>query len=269
LSAVARGISAKRRRMGRAQQAGLRWGVNLILLEPGEIDRDGHARLHDDRARHIVNVLKGLPGSQIRVGVIDGGHGVATVVDRTADGVTLQCTIEAGDPARAAVDLLLALPRPKVLRRLWAQIAALGVGQIIVTNAEKVERNYFDTHVLTEACYRPLLLEGLQQARDTRVPVVSIHRQFRVLIEDRLDALFPAGLRLAAHPGSDRSVADVVRETAHNRVLIAVGPEGGWNTFERQLLAQHGFETVGMGARTLRTDTATIALLALAHAALA
>jgi RsmE family RNA methyltransferase len=243
--------------------------VNLILLEPSEIDPHGHARLHDHRAHHIVNVLKALPGSQVRVGAIDGGQGVATVVDRTADGVTLQCTIEPGEPARAAVDLLLALPRPKVLRRLWAHIAALGAGQIIVTNAEKVERNYFDTHVLTAASYRPLLLEGLQQARDTRVPVVSIHRQFRVLIEDHLDALFPAGLRLVAHPGSDSSVVDVVRRTAHDRVLVAIGPEGGWNAFERHLLARHGFETVGMGPRALRTDTATIALLALIHAALA
>ena len=243
--------------------------MNLILLEPGEITPDGRARLHDQRARHIVNVLKALPGSQVRVGVIDSGHGVATVIDRAAGSVTLECTIEPGEPARAAVDLLLALPRPKVLRRLWAQIAALGAAQIIVTNAEKVERNYFDTHVLTEACYRPLLVEGLQQARDTCLPVVSIHRQFKVLIEDGLDGLFPAGLRLVAHPGSDSSVIDVVRRTAHNRVLMAIGPEGGWNTFERQLLAQHGFETVGMGARTLRTDTATIALLALAHAALA
>jgi 16S rRNA (uracil1498-N3)-methyltransferase len=243
--------------------------VNLILLEPNEIDPDGQARLHDHRAHHIINVLKALPGSQVRVGVIDGGQGVGTVIDRAPDGVTLQCTIEPGDAAQAPVDLLLALPRPKVLRRLWAQIAALGAGRIIVTNAEKVERNYFDTHVLTEACYRPLLVEGLQQARDTRLPVVSIHRQFRVLIEDHLDALFPAGLRLVADPVSDSPLVHVVRKTAHSRVLIAIGPEGGWNAFERQLLARHGFETVGIGRRALRTDTATIALLALTHAALA
>ena len=86
---------------------------------------------------------------------------------------------------------------------------ALGVGQILLTNASRVERHYFDTHVLTPDCYRPLLLEGLQQARDTRVPGVSIHRQFRVLIEDDLDRLVPdAFLRLVAHPGSARSLTE-------------------------------------------------------------
>ena len=58
--------------------------------------------------------------------------------------------------------------------RIWAQVAAIGVGQIILTNAERVERNYFDTHWLAPESYRPLLIEGLQQARDTRLPAVSI-----------------------------------------------------------------------------------------------
>ena len=242
--------------------------MNLILIDRSEIASGGPVRLRDQRARHIVNVLKALPGSQIRVGVIDGGQGLATVVETTGDGVTLQCVVDAGEPARPAVDLLLALPRPKVLRRLWAQIAALGVGQIILTNAEKVERNYFDTHVLGESCYRPLLIEGLQQARDTRLPTVSIHRQFKVLLEDHLDTLFPGGLRVVAHPGSEQSMSRALRTTAHDRVLLAIGPEGGWNAFERQLLERHGFQTVGMGPRVLRTDTATIALLSLTHDAL-
>src|SRR4029077_4030228 len=137
----------------------------------------------------LIDVLKVTPGQTIRVGMIDGPRGVATVESVAQDTVQLSCAFEASPPPRPIIDLLLAVPRPKVLRRLWAQLAALGVGQVILTNAEKVERNYFDTHVLTETCYRPLLIEGLQQARDTWLPVVSVHKQFRVLIEDDLPAL--------------------------------------------------------------------------------
>jgi RsmE family RNA methyltransferase len=179
----------------------------------------------------------------------------------------MHCAFDASVPARPPVDLLLALPRPKVMRRLWAQIAALGAGQIILTNAERVERNYFDTHVLTPECYRPLLVEGLQQARDTRLPAVSIHRQFKVLIEDKLDALFGTGLRVVADPAASASAGALVREHRDARVLFAVGPEGGWNAYETALLAAHGFLPAGMGARTLRSDTACVALLALAHEA--
>jgi RsmE family RNA methyltransferase len=244
-------------------------GLNLILLERGEVNDSGAVTLRAGRADHLRSVLKVAPGGLVRVGILDGPRGTGTVGAIAGDAVELRCVFDATVPARPPVDLLLALPRPKVMRRLWAQIAALGVGQILLTNAERVERNYFDTHVLTEECYRPLLIEGLQQARDTRLPGVSIHRQFKVLIEDLLDSLFPAGLRLAAEPAAKAAAGAVVRETAEERVLVAIGPEGGWNEFETALLHAHGFVSGGMGPRTLRSDTACVALLALVHEALA
>jgi RsmE family RNA methyltransferase len=241
--------------------------VNLILLRPNELGAGGAARLSDDRAEHLLRVLKVAPGHQVRVGLLEGPIGVATVtsvIDRT---VELRCDIDGETPPRPSVDVLLALPRPKVMRRLWAQLAALGVGQVILTNAARVERNYFDTHVLSAACYEPLLIEGLQQARDTRMPLVSVHRQFKVLVEDDLDALFEHGVRLVAHPAEGQSVSAAAREDARQRVLLAIGPEGGWNSFELQLLQAHGFQAVEMGRRTLRSDTACVALLAVVHEA--
>jgi RsmE family RNA methyltransferase len=244
--------------------------VNLILLERDEVEARNGATLSGPRARHLLTVLRAVPGDVVRVGVIDGPRGSAVV--RSVDGtrVTLDCAWEPDVPSPPRVDLLLALPRPKVMRRLWAQVAALGVGRIILTNAERVERDYFDTHVLTRECYRPLLIEGLQQARDTRLPMVSVHKRFRILVEDELDGLSDtAALRLVADPLADATVSAAVsraiREHDTRRVLIAVGPEGGWNAFELALLEERGFERVGMGARTLRTDTACVALLAIAH----
>ena len=242
--------------------------MNLIILEPREISDAGEVSLADGRAAHLLNVLKVAPGHHARVGLLDGPHGEGTVVS-VADGtIRLRCAFDTRVPPRPRADLLLALPRPKVMRRLWAQIAALGVGRIILTNAARVERNYFDAHALTPSCYRPLLIEGLQQARDTRLPEVSIHRRLKVLVEDELDDLSGRGRRLVADPASERSVAAATPEGIDERILLAIGPEGGWNDFETDLLGAHGFESVGMGPRTLRTDTACIALLALVHGAM-
>ena len=242
--------------------------VNLILLDERDRLESSHVTISDARAAHLLNVLKVAPGHAVRVGLLDGSLGVGTV-ESTADGrVTVRCVFDADMPPRPRVDVLLALPRPKVMRRLWAQLAALGVGQIILTNAERVERHYFDTHVLTEACYRPLLIEGLQQARDTRLPTVSIYRQFKVLVEDHLGTLFSEGLRLVADPRGTMSVGAAVNEHTDQRRLIAIGPEGGWNAFELALLQAHGFRQVSLGPRTLRVDTACIALLAIVHASM-
>jgi RsmE family RNA methyltransferase len=242
--------------------------VNLILLDERDRLDPQRVTLADARATHLLNVLRVTPGQTVRVGLLDGPLGVGTVECARDGQVILHCAFETYSPPRPRIDVLLALPRPKVIRRLWAQLAALGVGRIILTNAERVERHYFDTHVLTEATYRPLLVEGLQQARDTRLPMVSIHRQFRVLVEDHLDSLSGDGLRLVADPCGVTPVGSAMSAHRGGRVLIAIGPEGGWNTFELTLLAAHGFELVGMGPRTLRVDTACVALLTIAHAAL-
>ena len=242
--------------------------MNLILCESSEIDGDGVVTLTGARAAHVRGVLGAKPGDVIRIGVVDGPKGRGEILALSEDRVVMRSELDAAVPAPPAVDLLLALPRPKVLRRLWAQLAAVGVGRIVLTNASRVERHYFDTHVLEESTYRPLLIEGLQQAGDTRLPRVSIHRQFRILVEDELDAMSADAARLVAHPGSHRSLLTVAREAQQRRVLLAIGPEGGWNDFELDLLTRHGFGIVSMGPRILRTDTACVALLALLHEAL-
>lgn len=243
--------------------------MNIVLFEPFEVSADGRVEVSGVRARHLLQVLNVAPGHDVRVGVIDGPVGVGTVAGVTDGVVTLQCAFAAAPPERPRVDLLLALPRPKVLRRLWAHLAALGVGRVMLTNAGRVERDYFDSHIVHDAGFRPLLLEGLQQARDTRMPIVSVHKRLTVLVEDELDGLCPGGRRLVAHPDAGTAIAAALAGiTARDRVLVAVGPEGGWNDFELALLERHRFERVGLGPRTLATTTACVALLTLVHAAL-
>ncbi len=242
--------------------------MNLILFDERDAIDAGRVTLTDVRARHLVRVLGVTPGQTVRVGLMNGPRGSGSVERIDGERVTLQCSFDPAAPPRPAIDLLLAVPRPKVMRRLWAPLASLGVGRIILTNAERVERPYFDSHVLDEAHYRPLLVEGLQQARDTLLPDVSIHRRFKVLIEDDLDAMSGDSLRLVADPGASAPLGAAIAAARPQRILLAIGPEGGWNEFELSLLEAHRFHAVGLGPRTLRVDTACTALIAIAAAAL-
>ena len=180
--------------------------MNLILCEPSEVDTNGVVTLTgargESRSRRAGRETRRRRPYRRR----GWPQGTGEILALDEDRVVLRSELDATVPEAPAVDLLLALPRPKVLRRLWAQLAALGVGRIVLTNAARVERHYFDTHVVEASTYRPLLIEGLQQAGDTRLPHVSIHRQFRILVEDELDALSNDGARLVAHPGSHRSL---------------------------------------------------------------
>lgn len=224
--------------------------------------------LQGRQEQHLRRVLEVKVGQEVRIGLIDGPFGVGRVEDIRPETIELGCFFEPTPSPRPRVDLLLAMPRPKVMRRLWAPLASLGVRHIALTNAWRVERNYFDNHLIEPEIYRPLLLEGLEQAGHTHFPTVSIHRRLVTLVQEGLDGLFGMGTRLVAHPGSARRVRHVVTPNVSDRVLLAVGPEGGWIDREIDLLTKAGFQTITTGDRILSTSTAVQVLLGLIHDAL-
>jgi RsmE family RNA methyltransferase len=234
--------------------------MNRILLRESDMSRPDRAVLTDGRARHIRAVLRASKGDEVRVGLLNGSLGTGTIRELSEDAVRLACRFEAPPPP-PIVSLLLALPRPKVMRRLWAQLAAMGVRDIVLTNAERVERCYFDTHWLDEKVFEPLLIEGLQQSGDTWLPAVTVAKRLKPFIEDHLPVSFADHMRILAHPRDGRPPAEIGLRTGE-RVLLAVGPEGGWSEYEIELLRRHHFRTFSIGWRTLRSDTACIALLA-------
>ena len=193
--------------------------------------------------------------------MLDGPLGKGTVLLIDKHKVCLQCVLDDEVPELPRLDLLLAMPRPKVLKRLWAQLAALGVGRIVLLNAEKVERYYFDSHVIDPDFYTEKLMEGLQQARCTRLPEVIIRKRFKPFVEDELDELFPESLKLVADPSGEKRIGDFTFND--RRALLAIGPEGGWTPYELEKLQAHDFNLFSMGSRILRTDTACVGLVSM------
>lgn len=235
--------------------------MNMILLQPDDVREDGLAMLSGERAQHIRKVLKAEEGKTLRIGMLNGPQGKGTVLAVDQHTVCLQCVLKDEIPPKPKIDLMLAMPRPKVMKRLWAQLAALGTGRIVLVNAEKVERFYFDTHVLEPDFYNERLIEGLQQARCTHLPEVLIRQRFKPFVEDELKEMFSDHLKLLADPSGSRRLPDVSRDA--ERVLLAIGPEGGWSKYELQELQAHGFKLFSMGRRILRSDTACIVAMSL------
>ena len=236
--------------------------MNMILLQPDDFRDDGLAVLSDGRAQHIRKVLKAEPGKTLRIGLLNGPLGKGTVLAIDKHEICLQCVVEEKAPPKPKIDLLLAMPRPKVMKRLWAQLAALGVGRIVLVNADKVERFYFDTHVLEPEFYNARLIEGLQQARCTHLPEVLVRKRFKPFVEDDMDELFSGHLKLLADPSGEKRIGDIKLDG--KRVLLAIGPEGGWTAYELAMLQEHGFELFNMGSRILRADTACVAAISAA-----
>lgn len=238
--------------------------MNRILFEPSELE--GEVVLFSGaRAAHILTVLHGEVGQCLKVGVINGlvGTGVITAIERGATPETSRLAVKLSltTPSPSPwIDLILAPPRPRVLKRLLPQLASLGVGTIVLVGAKKVEKDFWGATLLKEEIYRPLLVEGLVQAGTSILPRLEVRRNFHKFLTEESEALFPNSLRIVAHPGEKGGANPVLPQGV--RPVLAIGPEGGWTDDEVARLESFGFIRYSLGGRILRTDTAIIALLA-------
>jgi 16S rRNA (uracil1498-N3)-methyltransferase len=228
--------------------------VNLILLEPGDLRPDGTARLGGRRARHVVEVLRPAPGDRLQAGLFGGRHGDAEVLAAAEGEVVLRPALDQEPPPRAPVDLVLALPRPKILRKVLQAAAAMGVGRLVLLGSYRVEKSYWSSPLLAAPALAAELRLGLEQGRDTVPPEVIVRRFFKPFLEDELDRLFPAEARLLAHPAATSPLGG--RAPGAARAVAAVGPEGGFTLYEAAALEARGFAPFSLGPRVLRVDAA-------------
>jgi 16S rRNA (uracil1498-N3)-methyltransferase len=229
--------------------------VNLLLVEASELAADGTCVLRDRRAQHLRTVLGVSPGSIVRAGVLGGGIGTALVL--ADDGDALSVRVTANEPAREplAVDLILAVPRPKVLARVIETCAAFGVRRIELTNAWRVDKSYLRSPKLAADALAHAARLGAEQGATTHVPSIRVHERFMTMLEQPFD---PA-LKLVAHPGAtpiERAIA-----FAPLPCVLAIGPEGGWIERELATLADRGFVACSIGAPILRVEAAVSAAL--------
>ena len=240
--------------------------MNIILVEAAEI-AGGRLTLTDRRAEHIVKVLRSEPGDRVRVGVIGGRRGFGTI-----DGMkkkypfAVELHVDLTEPPGEVptIDLILALPRPIMLKRILSQVTALGVGTIHLINANRVEKSFWEAGLLEPAEYRSHLLQGLEQAVDTRLPEVRLHPKFKPFIEDYWPKVAEDyRYHLLADPTGSSRLTEVVTDSG-GRLVLAVGPEGGWVDYEIEKFRERGFCCCTLGDRILKVDTAVIAL----HAAI-
>nr|WP_269061503.1 16S rRNA (uracil(1498)-N(3))-methyltransferase [Stutzerimonas kunmingensis] len=230
----------------------------MLLLDAADFVADDRVLLRDRRLTHLQQVHRAEAGEQLRVGRVGGNMGSGQLLRLDAREAELQVSFDQPPPAKLPVTLLLALPRPKMLRRVLQTVAAMGVPRLVLLNSYRVEKSFWQTPFLEPAAIHEQLILGLEQARDTVLPEVIIEKRFKPFVEDRLPQLAAGTLGLVGHPGDFAHCPRAVTEP----VTLAIGPEGGWIPYEVDKLAAAGLQPVQLGERILRVETAVSALLA-------
>jgi len=233
--------------------------MNIILLDPKQAIDAHRYQLDSRQAEHLNKVIKAESGDKLRVGIINGLMGEAKYLGENSEGFgeveIIHLTQQAPKPL--PLTLVLALPRPNMLKRTLLNISAMGVKKIILLNSAKVEKSYWQSPVLKADNLQRILLEGLEQARDTHLPELQMMTRFRPYVEDLLPREMAGKLALLAHPyQADDCPINLTQES-----ILAIGPEGGWNEFEVSKWHEAGFKSVHLGERILKVETAVPALL--------
>lgn len=236
--------------------------MNIILVNADEIG-ENRVILSGRRADHIVKILGAQVGDTLKLGVVNGRQGlgrIESIQPKHPRAVALQLVFNDECQSSPRIDLVLALPRPIMTRRILSQLTSMGTGHFYLIHARRVEKSFWDAGLLENKQYHEHLHLGLEQAVDTMLPQVSLHPRFKPFIEDVLPAVRSRySHMLLAHPGNGQQLAAAMQGEA-GRVLLIVGPEGGWIDYEIEKFVEQGCQKITLGSRILRVDTAAIAL---------
>ena len=226
--------------------------MNLILLFKDDFIDTQRVRLEGRRYKHILEVHRVAIGDELRVGLAGGLTGIGRVTSLGDCFLEMDVSLNQAPPAAVPVTLILALPRPKVLKRVLLSATVMGVKRLILLNSYRVEKSFWQSPVLhRESLHRQMVL-GLEQACDTILPEISLKPLFKPFAEDELPSLIKDTLPLVAHPTAQLPCPRAVLQP----VSLAIGPEGGFIPYEIDKLISCGFTAVHLGNRILNVEAA-------------
>jgi len=231
--------------------------MNALLFSDADVCSPGVIRVTGQRLEHLLRVLKIELGQTIRVGELNGNLGKATAQRISDTEILLAYELLDTPPPKLPLSLVLALPRPKMLRRILRAVAEFGVGELHLINSYRVEKSYWKTPALEERKVQEYFVQGLEQSRDTVLPELHLHQRFKPFVEDQLPDLLVNRRGLLAHPGDYPPCPHAINQS----VLLAIGPEGGFIPYEVEKLQEAGCEAVSLGSRILRVENAVTSLI--------
>lgn len=234
--------------------------MNLLILTKDDKFGDLY-KISGDRLIHLKNILKSEPGNIIEVGLLNGNSGSAKIIELNETNAILKILVlKSPAPPKIYIDLICALPRPQTLKKVLSTSAAMGVRNLFLIRSEKVEKSYFHSPMLKEENYTKFLIEGLSQGKRTMLPMVTVHNRFRIFFEEKFNFNNDTAY-LLAHPDGSGYLSKNDISNVKN-ITLAVGPEGGWNDFEVELMINFGFKKVKISESILRVENAVVAAIA-------
>ena len=226
--------------------------MRRLFIPPEQLAVGPRSRLTAAQSRYLTAVLRLRPGDALEVFDGQGGRYPA----RLETGETLHVSERLVQDTRA-LDLVLAqgLAKGEKMDFIVQKATELGVSRIVPLVSERsVVKLSAERGASRVERFRRIAQESARQCGRADVPVVDEPQELERALQD-LDRLC-----LLLDPAEELRLSAAARGV--QRVLVAIGPEGGFSPQELELAQRLGAVPVGLGPLVLRTETAGLAALA-------
>ena len=232
---------------------------------PSSFTRDS-VHLDTDEARYLREVLRLKVGEQVYVFNGEGREFRCTIEEARRDSSLLK-VVEEIEPARTesplSLTLAVALLKGEKFDLVVQKATELGVTAITPVTTKLADIRFRDQSDAKKRVTRwqRIALEAAKQSGRAAVPTVGEPRTFSTLVSEAP----PSSLRLMFSERDGNSLSQLIESQTQplESLTAVVGSEGGWTDEELGLAREHGWQVVTLGGRTLRAETAAIAVTTL------
>lgn len=234
--------------------------MNLLLLKAEELIEPQMALIQGARLRSVLENHQLSADKRFRVGVLNGATGWGQIIEQ--DSLQLRLQIELGEdvPQLYPVHLVVGISRPQTVKKVLHLCASSGVKTLAFVRSERAEKSYFQSPVLNPDAIQEELWKGLEQGENTVLPSVQVFDRFLSCL-DSFSSLEEGEVRLLADTQTKFSPPRTLHLRQARKVVLCIGPEAGWSSFERDKFLDSGFKSFSLGRFTLRVEFAAAAAL--------
>ena len=227
--------------------------------------RDGYASFDGDIYNHMIRVLRLGTGDTVQLadekGVVYFGIINQVAKEWVAVNITSSSLATDNDSTAPRITICQALPKGDKIDLILQKGTELGAHDFLLFGGRRsVAKIREDQQVSKLERWGRITSEAARQSGRLDIPSVTWK-------SSAVEAANDAGqeLRLILWEGErENTLKDTLSSIEKpSSVIVAIGPEGGFDPLEVRHFSQFGFQPVSLGSRILRTETASIAILSI------
>lgn len=228
--------------------------------------KDGYASFDGELFNHIVRVLRLAPGDSVTLVDEKGCEHFGTINQVAKEWVAIKIDQSNCEPCQEAtpttrVTICQALPKGDKIDLILQKGTELGAHDFWIYGGKRsvarVRQEQLDNKL---SRWNRITAEAARQCGRRTVPAV----QWYPTAVEASDAVTHELRLILSESEHDTQLKQLLANNANPAsIIVAIGPEGGFDPLEYHHFEKHGFQSVSLGSRILRTETVTIAIMAI------